>query len=655
VPKQEEVDRLIQELEAWENELEPLRQLWRELWARWTPQAPESSELASSTVRTAPQDDFLSKTRIPYEFHAVETILPRVVGQEPRMSYKAVDMNEDAPVAAILSGVTTWQMERMGFEYEIRNFARQALVTGYTVGKVGWVKEERDVVYLEQGEHFEPLLDSTFKVEHEVTEHVTTRNDPFFETVNVNDFVWPIWARNLDQAPALWQRRFVPKSYILELEEAGIYKDQVGGKSLSKEITGQDYGRMRDARRHQFESQGLSQQASEDYTRDEDKIVEIWERWTDTGLKVIISPKFDRLLVRDDANPLQHQKKPYIDWSPIPHPWQLHGLGIIQVLYDQNESLDTLRRQMHDALTFQIQPAFKTTEGLGQEQLSLFPGKLIEVDDLNDLEALVSPTVDWNGAWRMEQEIKSDMQRTSGAFEYLAGGTGDSSNQTATGVATITNEGNKRVAEMIKGLNERGLIRFGHLLAAMNAQFLESDVAVDFSRDPNAKAVWDAYAKVNNVKQTPDGKLVNVTADMVKTKGRLQPLPEIGADKQVNDIQRRSDATQVTTALAPFAANPQAAGLNLQQLCDYVLEQFGVQKADRDRIMSGQPPGASLPPEMLQMLEQNPDILQTIQQVMSQAPTENGSGPSGDNLPQGGAVGAPGVAGGSGPAGMSEQ
>jgi hypothetical protein len=639
------LDAYVQELVAWENDLKPFRDLWDELWGEWHPR--RSSRRVNNV--TTPDRAYLSQVHVPYTFHAVETLLPRVVGQDPRMTYRAVDDNDDAPVAAIQGGLTTWQMERMGFEHEVRGFCRQGLVTGYSIAKVGWLRQERMVKYMQEQPHYEEMLDKTFRVEAEQEKLVTVKNQPFFETVNVQDFVWPVWSKDIPSASAVYQRRWVTKGYLRELAKAKIYNNV-------EDVQADDHGVFKESREGQFDPQAVSLSATFAQLTDDDGIVEIWERWTNDNLCVIASPHGHPVKLRDVENPFQHNRKPFVDWSPIPHPFQMPGLGVIDIIYEQNEHLDTIRRQISDARTYILNPAWKGTEGIGQEQLSLFPGKYVEVDDLNDLEPLFMPSVNFEAAWREEQETKEDMQRTSGAFEYLAGGEGTGA-QTATGVATITNEGNKRVAEMIKVLSERTMKPFGVMLAAMNAQFIDADVAVDFSKDPNAQAAWQEYTDLSD-KEFEDLKgkpLVNVTPEMVKAKGRLEPLPEVGADKAVNDVQQRSDATQVAQVMAPFLATP-IPTVNPRALVAWILEQFGVSKVDREKMIADMP-GAGIPPEILQVLQQRPDLLQALmlhiqEEAAQQAPQpSNGTRPSGgggeggENAPTSGVVGAAGAAG----------
>lgn len=603
-PLDKQTQLIVDELLSWEKALQPLRDVWALLWKAWTIQP----------LQVDPANPYLSQVRIPYGFHAVETIIPRVLGQDPHLDYRALDDDRDAPAAALMGGLTSWQMELMGWENEARTFARQALVTGYSVAKVGWVQRWQRQRFIEKGKVYDEELGAHFDHEQDVEDDVLVQNQPFMETVNLEDFVYPLTARSIHDAPAVWQRRWVTLGYLREHRD--VYRNV-------KDIHEGDWERLRSSRESQFEPQNLTPTADtyNGQERDADSaIVELWERWTDDHLVAIASPHGAPVKVRDEPTPYWHGRKPFIDWAPIPRPFQLHGVGVVAPIYDLTEDLNTMRRQRRDAITINLNPMWKAVGGFNTDNVVMEPGAVVELGDMEDLQPLILPPVQLGDSINEEQQVIRDIQNLSGAFQYLSGDTGMSSaaGNTATGVATITAEGNKRIAEMVKTLNERAMKPFGRMLASMNAQWLDENVAVDFSKSPEAAAAWQEWSQAA---QPPTG-LVRVDPDWLHARGRIEPMPEIGADRALNDVQKRSDATQVVQALAPFLAVPQPL-VNMKALVAYVLEQFGVPKTDRDQILDAQQAAIQMPP-----------------------PSDSGpSGPGGENLPTGAVTGAPGAAG----------
>ena len=107
----EEFDDYLIELLTWEQDRDPLRKQWDDFWSRWELTPPNDVD-----------NPFISRFQAPYPFSHVETILPRIVGVDPTITYTAIDHEEDDPPAQMLSAVVGWQMHQMGFEHEIRAF-----------------------------------------------------------------------------------------------------------------------------------------------------------------------------------------------------------------------------------------------------------------------------------------------------------------------------------------------------------------------------------------------------------------------------------------------------------------------------------------------------------------------------------------------------
>jgi hypothetical protein len=131
-----------------------------------------------------------------------------------------------------------------------------------------------------------------------------------------------------------------------------------------------------------------------------------------------------------------------------------------------------------------------------------------------------------------------------------------------------------RLTEIINVVSYRSMRPFGWMLERLNAQYLDQAVLVDFSNDPEAQQAWQSY--VTDVQprsvfgwvrsrlgqdmadsKIPESGLVSIHPEMVRAQGRLEPIPQVGQDKQTSDTQKRSDASQLAQSLAPIMANPQ--------------------------------------------------------------------------------------------------
>jgi hypothetical protein len=334
------------------------------------------------------------------------------------MSYQPLDNDRDSLIASLLGKVVSSQMKRMGFEYEMRDFVKQGLVTGYSVGKVYWVRQSQRRVTSTVEQHpfvaNEPDLGAYHvEIPQEVDE--VTINEPRFEVVNVLDFAWPLYAKSLNDAKAVWQRRWLTMEELQAKAEQGVYQN-------IEQIEPSDGNRWTQAYDPQFSAQGLTAtppltQTNVDLT-DADALIEVWERWADDRLTVIASR---RICIRDEPNPFDHKRKPFIDFTPMPRPFQLQGMSIIDTINDINESLSTLMRQISDAITLIVNPVYKSTGGVDWGNFVMQPGAHLDLDDTEDVQPLIQPNVDLAAALQWRQAYQQDMQRYSGVFDIEGG------------------------------------------------------------------------------------------------------------------------------------------------------------------------------------------------------------------------------------------
>jgi hypothetical protein len=597
-----ENDRLLTELRQWQSELTPLHQLWQRLWQRYRIIPGEVDQ----------QNTFRAQIRVPYTHFHVETIVPRLVGSDIKLRYRAVDDQRDAPIAQMHTGLANFQADLMDLRHHFKRFVRQGAITGYTVAKDGWTRERQDVSYLEQTRQRSTELGTTFNVAVQRTdEGVVIRNQPFVETVYVGDFVFPLWAPSLNHAPAVWQRSWVPLAHILQYGREGYYSnvsdvepDGVAGIMQSRDL---QYAQQQIS----FTSTGTDSKTDDP----EMQVVELWERWSDDRLQAIASPGGKPVQLRDDPTPYHHQSKPFIDWSPVPEVFQMHGIGIVAGLYDLNEELTTLRRQRLDGVHFSVNPAMKG-RGFQSSQLQMYPGRYFPVDDMQDLQPVFMPQVDWGALERCEESIKLDMQNVSGATAPLTGdqSAGGQAASTATGIATLAGESNKRIDEMRDELATRALKRLGFHLASYNAQFSDATLAANFSDDPQALQSWQEMMGLDLADEQERHGVVPIQQAMLQTHGRLAVVPDIGIDAERRLAEAAQWAQTLIQVVAPFLAM-QPPPLSVKELVDLVLEKMDV------------------PPDRRKLILDNQEELAAF--VAQQQAAQQPSGPGGDNAPTG--------------------
>jgi hypothetical protein len=617
-----DVQNLIsRELEPWMADLTPFWDEGDELWGKWEVQSP-------------PDDDpYMSKVQVGYGHYAVEVMTPRILGEKPSIAYVPLDDDRDDLAGVVMGRVVTYQLGTMRFAIAARDLIRQGLVTGYSAGKVGWIR--RSHIVTDVAEHDEPADPSnpeagTITVRVPNQKRVIHTNEPFFEVINNRDFVFPLTARSIKEAPAIWQRRWLTLGYLKERAKEGFYSTDAVNR-----ITMSDIGEWKTAYGARFDQQGLNVSGGTaepgDQDFGDDALIEVWERWEDDRLVTVASRRY---LLRDEPNPLEHKCKPFVDFTPTPRPFQITGMGAMKLIDDIGDYLNTMMRQLADNLSYLANAMFKETEGADPHNKQVFgPGRRVKIPEMEDVEAFVMPQIDMGAVMNTRQALLDDAQRLTGAFDYPQQGLPGGSH-TATGVSTIVQEGTKRIAEMIQVFHERTMVPLGWQLAELNAQYLDEPMLVDFTEDPKAIA---AFQQLSDDAPIPPSGLARVHAKVLETEGRLKPMPEVGQDKALSDQAKQAAAAQLASALAPILASP-ANPLNMGALSEYMLKEYGVPTVWREKITTTPPPAA------------------TAQQAQALSPPSNGSGPSGpggESLPTGLAQGAPGAPGPQGPPGMA--
>jgi len=109
-----------QELGRWEQNLRPLWDEWDGYWEKWAITTPDAAD-----------NPYQSKEQVPYPHSAVETLIPRILGEEPSMTYQATEDPEDELAAELCGAAATWQMQLMAFDQQARDWVRQGLGIGW--------------------------------------------------------------------------------------------------------------------------------------------------------------------------------------------------------------------------------------------------------------------------------------------------------------------------------------------------------------------------------------------------------------------------------------------------------------------------------------------------------------------------------------------
>ena len=199
---------------------------------------------------------------------------------------------------------------------------------------------KKDVRYRVPGEDL--VFDqygSTVDLARELTEQqesMVVRDGPTMEVRDVRDFFFPGTAVDLQKAPFLVDRAWVPRESLMRLQEQGVYENV-------------EYLTTTSPRTGPHQSEREQKLRGIDRTRG---LIEVLEFWNEDN---IITVANRQVLLRKRPNGMfWHGRYPFVVTSALPDLFQIPGISIIEGLAQAHDMLWTLTNTRLDML--QMQP-----------------------------------------------------------------------------------------------------------------------------------------------------------------------------------------------------------------------------------------------------------------------------------------------------------
>lgn len=403
---------------------------------------------------------------IPLSFSTVETIVPRLVSNRPQIDIMPREPG-DEDHADKMSALIDYQWDLMNMNVILPEAIKEMAIYGTTVLKVAWKKDERKVVEKELADEDFPELGTVESEQKKVV-----YDGPCVEVVDLYDFFIDPKATNIDNAQWVIHRTLRPIEHIKELKKQGIYKnvDLLEGTSFSAQ---QD-----DDKSDRRSTLGVSIAPE---TADQN-MVELLEYWTDERVVVVANRS---VVIRDEKNPFQHGKKPFVHIVDQKVPHEFYGIGELEPIESLQYELNDKRNQRMDNVTLILNRMWKVKNGAGvdEDELISDAGGVVHVNEMEGLDVLPMPDVTAS-SYQEETLIKGDIQQTSGVTDFTRGVASDAlANDTATGISLLQEAGNARFRLKIQNIEDMGIKRLGEFMVAMNEQFISEDQVLRITGD----------------------------------------------------------------------------------------------------------------------------------------------------------------------------
>ena len=464
-----------------------------------------------------------SNVFIPYAFWTIETILPRLVANKPRLLVEARNI-EDEPKAKVFGSLIDWQWDMMGMALKIEHLVREGMKYGTSFLKIGW--NERDGI-------------------------------PEIENCDILDLYVDPYATSLKDTRFVIFRTFRTKD---EIKNNKNYQNTDALEALkSSDAEG------RKAQRYSIQDMGAPDTATGG------ERIEVLEYWTSDRLIVIAG---NTIVLRDEKNPFTDKKIPFVLYRDYPVAFEFYGIGEIEHIKSQQEEGNSIRNQMLDNNNLINNPMYTSdpTANLNVRNLISKPGAVVP----KGLTPFQHPQLS-NKSFDLEQEIKADVQQTTGVTDYQIGGDvggGTKMNKTATGIHLIQEAGNQRFKIKLDHL-EQTIKDLGEMLLSRNQQFLNKDTVV--------RVVGEEGIVFQEI----------TAEDIV---GSFDIKPEAGSTTPVNkDIEREQIKDMVGQLAQLQQISMGALQVNWFELATRMVNKYGIKDVN-NIIKQGQPIPPMPPP-----------------------------------------------------------
>lgn len=494
-------DEHAKELAWWKQayqSAEDARKPWEERWERYY-------QLKRSYVPARAPGDWNSKVFIPLVFFTIQTVLPRLVAQLPSPLVKPVGP-EDIDGAKKMEDRLKWAMEQSELMLAMVETFDTALTYGTGIMKVRPMKRThkrktltplmepltvsmpvtdpstgqpmmdingQPMVTEEQvGE--QPVLDEMGQPQTEsVDEEVTSYVGPVAEALDIfNVFVAPD-AKSVEDARYIIQRRYIEREEFLARVKDGTYTrpENVGAADF--------FSLEDDPQSRRADAIGMGAGAGTDSTR---KQIEIWECWKSDGTVTTIANQ--KAIVRQGLNPFRHGEFPFVRVVDYLNPFEFWGTGEVEHLEGIQDSVNAMWNQRIDNIRLLLNAMFMIDSDAitDKTDLRIRPGGTIRVQNPNGLPLQnVIERIDLgevnSSAFTEVSELIAMSEKISGANGYTSGAMPvDTTNQTATGAAILSEQGNARFSLKSAIAEMTGLNRLMRLYGELMQQFTPPDM-----------------------------------------------------------------------------------------------------------------------------------------------------------------------------------
>ena len=485
---------------------------------------------------------------IPYVFTVIETNIPRIFSSTPQMS--VLPLEEDAVLACgRLKHLYKRDADKINYETTLQEVARSGLRYGLGVQKTHWGEDYKTRPVVESR-----LLGLGSKTE---MKKQLVHAGPQAEAWDIFDLRWDPAAKNIETAGYVIFRSWRSTEYVKERVEEGRRLRLEGKTSGWVELDMEKIAALgSESGRGSVWSGRMEAAGIGEYDTGGNRLHEVWEFHDGENVYTVLD---GTLPVQEARNPYFHCEIPAQIYRPTLVEHEFVGIGEVEPLAHLQYELNTMRGQRRDAATLAMQRGYFYQVGtLDPSKMLTGAGVFNAVfgDPKDVIQPMPFTDIPQSGVSE-EEALKADIELTSGMSESAIGSGGES---TATGTQLVQQAANLRVRQKTKNLAKQ-------IVGPAAQQWLE------MYRQHILEEGDGREVRTESPGSTEGFTFISVGPEDVQAK--VEVFPDETTMEPDNPQQKRADARELATALAPFAEQ-----LDTGALIKYLLTQYGIEAPD---------------------------------------------------------------------------
>jgi len=497
-------DELVARFNDWDIKRQPRQSLWEELYRKYFTVIEKTKVPTRSNITQ------------PIAYQVIEAALPKVVNSIFSQENKFFDVvtidpdNIDERARALaIKRLLDIQLEKTDFFQKFVEFTKQMLLYGTSFFKVYW-DVEREWVWeriperkVQTSNGF--VIGETIEWKEEKSYKVVKRQ-PGLDLIDILDLYIDPDATDVQCGKGVFIRSWTSKDALKEL---GQGRFPVYGNVDKLDQTGSSAETYQESRSNRFASRGIST-----LTRDRKKEVELLEFWgkmdlDGDGIKeevnIVIADR--QVIIKAQANPYHHQKRPIIRGVFSPVPLEFYGLGLIQPVLSQIDEMNTLKRQRLDNINQSLNAMWQVDPAADVELDTLIsaPNQIILSSPLDAVKKLDTPDVT-QSAFTEAGLVQQDIERATAPAAIQGAPASGRLGRTARGAAMIIGQALEKFNMSTKLIEERVLRPILEYFYKLDLQFIDTD---DVLQNPLL------YQEIADMRLTPEDIRANVRFKLV--------------------------------------------------------------------------------------------------------------------------------------------